>query len=98
MSVSSSLLKKYDVPGPRYTSYPTVPCWGDAPSAEEWIAQVRSALEESARRGVGGALYIHLPFCESLCTYCGCNTRITRNHKVADPYIDAVLKEWEMYA
>jgi oxygen-independent coproporphyrinogen-3 oxidase len=46
---------------------------------------------------VGAALYVHVPFCESLCTYCGCNTRITRNHKVSDPYIDTLLREWSLY-
>ena len=43
------------------------------------------------------ALYIHLPFCESLCTFCGCHKRITKNHQVESPYIDAVIKEWELY-
>ena len=47
--------------------------------------------------GERAAVYIHIPFCESLCTYCGCNTRITRNHKVALPYIDVVIKEWNLY-
>ena len=42
-------------------------------------------------------IYIHLPFCENLCTYCGCNKRITKNHKVETPYMNAVLKEWQMY-
>ena len=46
---------------------------------------------------VGAALYVHIPFCESLCTYCGCNTRITRNHGVGSPYVSSVLKEWELY-
>ena len=45
----------------------------------------------------GISVYIHLPYCESLCTYCGCNTRITVNHKVEEPYIDGILKEWEIY-
>ena len=45
----------------------------------------------------GISLYIHLPFCESLCTFCGCNKRITKRHEVENPYIDAVLKEWNMY-
>ncbi|MDB5014078.1 MAG: oxygen-independent coproporphyrinogen oxidase, partial [Daejeonella sp.] len=50
---------------------------------------------ESKNSGI--SLYIHLPFCENLCTYCGCNTRITKNHQVELPYIEAVLKEWNMY-
>ena len=43
------------------------------------------------------SLYIHLPYCENLCTYCGCNKRITKNHKVESPYIQTVLKEWALY-
>lgn len=93
----STLLKKYDVPTPRYTSYPTVPFWNtDAFSSAKWIDAVkRSFAESNDEKGI--SLYIHLPFCESLCTYCACTTRITTNHKVEIPYIQAVLKEWENY-
>lgn len=97
MKIDSELLKKYNVPGPRYTSYPTVPYWSESPTADRWIASIGQALDESKKQGVGAALYVHIPFCESLCTYCGCNTRITRNHSVAGPYIQALLKEWELY-
>jgi oxygen-independent coproporphyrinogen III oxidase len=92
----TTLLKKYDVPTPRYTSYPTVPCWDVATfSNEKWIESVRRSFQESNEKGI--SLYIHLPFCESLCTYCACTTRITQNHKVEIPYIQAILKEWEQY-
>lgn len=97
MSSSSELLKKYNVPGPRYTSYPTVPYWDTNPTSEEWIESIRVSLQESEAQGVGAALYIHVPFCESLCTYCGCNTRITRNRAVGNPYVATVLKEWDLY-
>lgn len=91
------LVKKYNVAAPRYTSYPTVPYWDvDAFSTEAWKLSVSKSFDESNRKD-GISLYIHLPFCESLCTYCGCNTRITKNHTVEEPYIKAVLKEWEMY-
>ena len=43
------------------------------------------------------SIYIHLPFCENLCTFCACNKRINQNHKVEDPYLEAVCKEWNMY-
>src|SRR5690606_1969789 len=47
---------------------------------------------------LGVSLYVHLPFCENLCTYCGCNTRITKNHAVEEPYIASVLSEWQLYS
>lgn len=92
-----NLIRKYNVAGPRYTSYPTVPYWdATPPTIEQWKASVKkSFLETNDSDGI--SLYIHLPFCESLCTYCGCNTRITVNHDVEKPYLTAVLKEWEMY-
>lgn len=95
--LSKHLIDKYNVAAPRYTSYPTVPYWSkDAFDKQVWAGHVKSAFDISNERD-GISLYIHLPFCESLCTYCGCNTRITKNHAVEDPYIDAVLKEWVMY-
>jgi oxygen-independent coproporphyrinogen III oxidase len=91
------LIKKYNVAGPRYTSYPTVPYWNEIPpTIEQWVSSVKKAFEESNSKD-GLSLYLHLPFCESLCTYCGCNTRITINHNVEDPYINSLLKEWKMY-
>src|SRR6187551_209611 len=96
-SSSAELFKKYDVPTPRYTSYPTVPCWNNTSfTKERWIDSVRRSFSES-NHTKGISLYIHLPFCESLCTYCACTTRITRNHNVEVPYIQAILKEWEEY-
>lgn len=92
-----SLIQKYNVPGPRYTSYPTVPYWELAGfSVAKWKETLIHSFAES--NGSGGiSLYIHLPFCESLCTFCGCNKRITKQHNVEHPYIEAVLKEWELY-
>ena len=97
MKPSSDLLKKYNVPGPRYTSYPTVPYWDTNPTADQWIESIDQALREGEAQSVGAALYVHIPFCQSLCTYCGCNTRITRNSEVGKPYVDTVLKEWDLY-
>jgi len=95
--LSKYLIDKYNVAAPRYTSYPTVPYWSkDVFDKNLWAERVRSAFEISNEKD-GVSLYIHLPFCESLCTYCGCNTRITKNHAVEEPYVDAVLKEWAMY-
>ncbi len=97
MTTSSELLKKYNIPGPRYTSYPTVPYWEKNPTEAEWIAGILGSLKKSNSTGVGTALYVHIPFCESLCTYCGCNTRITRNHSHATAYVSTLLKEWDLY-
>lgn len=95
--MNTQLLQKYNVPGPRYTSYPTVPYWDKTPLTEtRWKDLVKDIFEVS-NTSEGISLYIHLPYCESLCTYCGCNTRITVNHKVEQPYIAAVLKEWQLY-
>ncbi len=92
-----NLIAKYNIPGPRYTSYPTVPFWNkEGIQKSVWIESVKQSFAESnAKEGI--SLYIHLPFCESLCTFCGCNKRITKNHGVESPYITAVLKEWDLY-
>ncbi|TDW96695.1 oxygen-independent coproporphyrinogen III oxidase [Dinghuibacter silviterrae] len=88
-----SLAEKYNLPVPRYTSYPTVPFWKEGLDTDAWRANVAEGL--GASKGI--SLYIHLPFCESLCIYCGCNKKITTNHKVEEEYIDAVLAEWAQY-
>jgi oxygen-independent coproporphyrinogen III oxidase len=94
--VNSLLTRKYNVPVPRYTSYPTVPFWKDEFDAEKWAAVFKTKYEEQNHLN-GIALYIHLPFCESLCTYCGCNKKITTNHKVEQEYLDVIEKEWLLY-
>ena len=95
--MDNSLIEKYNVPGPRYTSYPTVPYWDNATfSSKLWKASVKRSFNESNTKE-GISLYIHLPFCESLCTFCGCHKRITKQHDVESPYINAILKEWSLY-
>lgn len=97
MEISKALIEKYNVPVPRYTSYPTVPYWNGGPfDIKDWEQSVQLSFKESNDTD-GISIYVHLPYCESLCTYCGCNTRITKNHKVEEPYINAVLKEWAIY-
>lgn len=95
--MGTSLIQKYNVPGPRYTSYPTVPYWEDSSLSQElWQQSLKRSFDESnASEGI--SLYIHLPFCESLCTFCGCHKRVTKRHEVEGPYIAAVLKEWDLY-
>ena len=92
----NALIHKYNVAAPRYTSYPTVPFWeNDHFNEQDWRLRVSENFKDSKEQGI--SIYVHLPFCESLCTYCGCNTRITKNHQVEDPYITSLLKEWKMY-
>ena len=92
----SVLVKKYNQPIPRYTSYPTVPFWKEGFDIDEWKTIFKSRFDEQNLVN-GISLYIHLPFCESLCTYCGCNKKITTNHKLEDEYLAAIEKEWTIY-
>lgn len=92
-----NLIQKYNVPGPRYTSYPTVPYWDiDSFTNVDWKIRLKEQFD-LLNTTEGISLYIHLPFCESLCTFCGCHKRITKRHEVENPYIEAVLKEWNLY-
>ncbi|MFN7116188.1 MAG: oxygen-independent coproporphyrinogen III oxidase [Saprospiraceae bacterium] len=92
--MSVDLVNKYNTPVPRYTSYPSVPYWGETPpTQQEWAKQVYLTFQQ--HREI--SLYIHLPYCESLCTYCGCNKHITKNHAVELPYLQSVLREWQLY-
>jgi oxygen-independent coproporphyrinogen-3 oxidase len=93
---AKELIKKYNVPGPRYTSYPTVPFWKKNEfKSKEWLEEITHAFKMYPDSSIG--IYIHLPYCESLCTFCGCHKRITKNHDVETPYIDALLSEWSLY-
>lgn len=84
-----SLIKKYSQAGPRYTSYPTAPQWSDKAGASEY--QRHLGAQRGADRDL--ALYFHIPFCESLCYYCGCNIKITKDHGRGDSYVESLLKE-----
>lgn len=91
------LIQKYNVPAPRYTSYPTVPYWDlDNFSGKKYKETVKEVFEQTnSKEGI--SIYIHLPFCEQMCTFCGCHKRITKRHEVEWPYIKSVLKEWHLY-
>jgi len=96
IQVNSLLIRKYNQPVPRYTSYPTVPFWNDDIDIKRWqtiFIEQFNLLNHTK----GISLYIHLPFCESLCTYCGCNKKITTNHKVEEEYLSSIEKEWKLY-
>lgn len=92
-----NLIQKYNIAAPRYTSYPTVPYWDENNfNLDSWKSLLKTSFQESNDQD-GISIYIHLPFCEKLCTYCGCNKYITINHSVEEPYIQAVLNEWRLY-
>ena len=79
--MNKALIQKYNIPGPRYTSYPTVPFWDKEGIAyKDWISSMKRSYDESNTKE-GISLYIHLPFCENLCTFCGCHKRITKQHR-----------------
>jgi oxygen-independent coproporphyrinogen-3 oxidase len=91
LNVTEAILERYNVPGPRYTSYPTAPEWTDAFGPEDLE---RALVQSNSRRPSPPlSIYVHLPFCESLCLFCGCNVVINRNHEVLHPYLANL--EWE---
>ncbi|HVS95610.1 MAG TPA: oxygen-independent coproporphyrinogen III oxidase [Puia sp.] len=94
--MEASLSEKYNQPAPRYTSYPTVPFWKDRIDVTAWRNNFAGRFN-GCNATEGMSLYIHLPFCESLCLYCGCTKKITANHAVEGGYIEALLAEWQLY-
>lgn len=94
--IDKNLVIKYNQPVPRYTSYPTVPVWKEGLDITNWKELLKQQFSiHNSKEGI--SLYIHLPFCESLCTYCGCNRKITGNHSVEEEYLAMIEKEYEMY-
>ncbi len=89
-TIDPALVRKYSVPGPRYTSYPTAVQFRDDIDAEALLEDARGREGETAR---DLSLYFHLPFCESRCWFCGCTTVISRERNLADSYIDYLEKE-----
>lgn len=85
------LLKKYDTPGPRYTSYPTVPIWQESVSVNDYLNNLNAVKGDDPL-----SLYFHLPFCEKLCHFCGCMKVITKDHSRSQPYVEALLKEIDL--
>ncbi len=92
--VVKDLVQKYSRSGPRYTSYPTAPQWSNAIGTKEY----QKSLEEKAAAKTPLAVYMHIPFCETLCYYCGCNILITKEHGRGMGYVQALIKELELAA
>jgi len=89
--VSEAFVEKYNRPGPRYTSYPTAPIWKEDFGPDD-LEKYYAFAEE---RGTPVSLYMHIPFCESLCLFCACNVSIQKNKSVAIPYLEALKREIE---
>jgi oxygen-independent coproporphyrinogen III oxidase len=91
LRVGEEFLARYNRPGPRYTSYPTAPVWNDSfgPSDLERVH------EEAERARSPVSLYMHIPFCESLCLFCACNVIIQKDKRVAPPYLEVLKREME---
>src|SRR5450631_3633970 len=88
LHVELDLIRKYNVPAPRYTSYPPATCFTEL-SAEEMLDRVRS--DDRSRKDL--SLYFHLPFCQSLCWFCGCTTVITTQQSASEKYLDYLDRE-----
>tara|TARA_R110002096_G_scaffold40525_6_gene110085 strand:+ start:3573 stop:4949 length:1377 start_codon:yes stop_codon:yes gene_type:complete len=93
LDVPHELLSRYDQPGPRYTSYPTAPVWSPEFGPDDHRDSLVRANEQE---GKGMSLYVHLPFCRSMCFYCGCSVIISRDTKNGDRYVAEVLQEAEL--
>lgn len=88
------LIRRYDLAGPRYTSYPTAPQFTPLFQTQDWL----TAVERSNNRQRPLSLYFHIPFCDTVCYYCGCNKIITANKERAKPYLHALIREIELQA
>src|SRR6201982_450187 len=89
--ISDAALEKYNRSGPRYTSYPTAPVWKDDFGPEDFEKHCARAEE----RATPVSLYMHIPFCESLCLFCACNVIIQKDKSVAPPYLEVLKRELE---
>lgn len=96
MQIDQDLLKKYDRPGPRYTSYPTAPQFHSGFKASDFTRAIREST--AAAPGKPLSLYFHLPFCESVCFYCGCNVTFTKDRTRPEDYNDMLFREMDLVA
>ena len=93
MKLTLDLLNKYNTNAPRYTSYPTILDWKTPLSTEQWM----NNISDEVSKGHPIALYVHIPFCKSLCTFCACNKTITQQYQKALDYVAVVKKEFDLY-
>ena len=98
MTVASpDLLRRFDVPGPRYTSYPTADRFVEAFGQDEYVLALEQRRAGAVSKALPLSLYVHIPFCESLCYYCACNKIITKHHDRADVYLRYLSREIELH-
>src|SRR5690606_26324663 len=90
------LLRKYDRPGPRYTSYPTVPAWTDSFGPDDYAEKLREAA--ALGREAPLSLYVHIPFCREMCTYCGCNVVVSTSREKHEEYVEVLRRELDLLA
>ncbi len=88
------LIHKYDKAGPRYTSYPTAPMFHSGIAADAYGESLKRAADNDAPL----SLYMHIPFCDTVCYYCGCNKVVTKQRQRATQYVDTLLKEIDLLA
>ena len=94
MDIPESLLRRLDIPGPRYTSYPTADRFVEAFGPTEYAQALRQRAEGAMVGGVPPlSLYLHIPFCEQVCYYCACNKIITKHHERGREYIEVLERE-----
>jgi oxygen-independent coproporphyrinogen-3 oxidase len=95
--ISEDLIRRFDVSGPRYTSYPTADRFVEAFSVEDYTQALRLRRAGGAAMTLPLSLYVHIPFCESLCYYCACNKIITKHHDRAGPYLRYLSREVDLH-
>jgi oxygen-independent coproporphyrinogen-3 oxidase len=93
-SIDTELLKKYSRPGPRYTSYPTAPVFSPSFGGDEYLREVQRTNANPAAPPL--SLYFHIPFCDTLCYFCGCNMMVTRDRAKINDYLQQLKKEMAM--
>ena len=91
--LSPELIQRYDLAGPRYTSYPTADRFVEAFSADDYGLALDTVAPGMPQSAAPLSVYVHIPFCESLCYYCGCNKIVTRHHEHASRYLQYLERE-----
>jgi oxygen-independent coproporphyrinogen-3 oxidase len=95
-AITADLLTRFDVPGPRYTSYPTADRFIDTFKESDYIDALEKNRAQLGQAALPLSLYVHIPFCESLCYYCACNKIITRHHERSAPMLQYITREVEL--